>query len=275
MSGCSSIENDFMVRVLGPVDLLVSGQVVLVGGRNERTVLAALAISANHWVTSDQLAQILWGDQPPPSRTNTLQTYVSRLKHRLGNERLTGEDHSYELHVTPDELDALVFEQEVSKAAESLDQPERCLDLCRGALKLWRGPPFGELGDEEPFQLEAIRLAELRLRAMEMQLESRLMTGQPDLAIAALEALVHEYPYRERMWYLLIYGLAITGRRVEALRSSRSLRQLLSEVGLEPTIDIRDLEEEILTESPRVRPRLRNALDTHSGHHKGTSSPIG
>jgi DNA-binding SARP family transcriptional activator len=253
-----------MVRVLGPVDLVVDGDVVFVGGRHERLVLAALAVSANHWVTSDQLAQILWGDQPPSSRMNTLQTYVSRLKHRLGSERVSGEDHSYELRVAADELDALVFEQNVSEAEESLDQPGRCLELCRGALALWRGPPFGELGDEEPFQLEAIRLTELRLRVMEMQLESRLMTGQPDLAIGALEALVREHPYRERMWYLLIHGLAITGRRVEALRSCTSLRQLLAEVGLQPSGDIRELEEEILTEDPRVRPRLRNALGTHA-----------
>jgi DNA-binding SARP family transcriptional activator len=255
----------FMVRVLGPVDLVVQGDLVPVGGRHERLVLATLAVSANHWVTSDQLAQILWGDQPPSSRANTLQTYVSRLKHRLGGERICGEDHSYELHVAPDELDALVFEQKASEAEESLDQPNRCLELCRGALALWRGPPFGELGDEGPFQLEAIRLTELRLRVMEMQLESRLMTGQPDLAIGALEALVHEYPYRERMWYLLMYGLAITGRRVEALRSCASLRQLLAEVGLQPSSDIRELEEEILTEDPRVRSKLRDALDSHAG----------
>ncbi len=262
MSDRDQSQAGFMVRVLGPVDLLIDGDLVLVGGRHERQVLAALAISANHWVTSDQLAHILWGDQPPSSKANTLQTYVSRLKHRLGTDRVFSEDHSYELHVAPDEMDALVFEQMASEAEESLDQSERCLELCRGALALWRGPPFGELGDEEPFRLEGIRLTELRLRVMEMQLKSRLLTGQPDLAIGALEALVHEYPYRERMWYLLMYGLAITGRRVEALRSGASLRQLLVEVGLQPSADIRELEDEILREDPRVRPRLRDALDS-------------
>lgn len=263
MNGSSTASSRLVVRVLGPVDLLIDDQIVVLGSRNERLVLAALALSANHWVTSDQMAQILWGDDPPPSKTNTLQTYVSRLKCRLGSEHVTSEDHSYQLHVQPEELDALLFERRVSGAEESLDDPTRCLQLCRSALALWRGPPFGGIGDEEPFRLEAIRLTELRLRAMEMQLESRLMTGQPDLAIGALEALVHEYPYRERLWYLLAYGLAITGRRVEALRSCQSLRELLGEVGLEPSRDIRDLEEEILTESPRVRPKLTDALNSH------------
>ena len=256
----------FMVRVLGPVDLMVGGDLVLVGGRHERMILAALAISANHWVTCEQLAHILWGDRPPSSKTNTLQTYVSRLRHRLGGERISGEDHSYKLHVAPEELDGLVFEQKVSEAEESLDQPQSCFEISRSALALWRGPPFGELGDEEPFQLEAIRLNELRLRVMEMQLESRLMSGKPDLAIGALEALVHEYPFRERMWYLLVYGLAITGRRVEALRSYASLGQIVAEVGLQPSSDMRDLEEDILIENPRVRSRLRDALDSRDTH---------
>lgn len=262
-----SAHGSLMVRVLGPVDLVVDGRVDPVGGRNERLMLAALAVSANHWVTSDQLAQILWGDEPPASKTNTLQTYVSRLKHRLGDDRVTREDHSYELHVTSDELDALVFETRVAEAEESLHEPGRRLDLCRSALALWRGPPFGELGDEEPFRLEAIRLTELRIRVMEMQLESWLLTGQPGLAIGALEALVHEYPYRERLWYLFVYGLAITGRRVEALRSCRALSQLLAEVGLEPSNDMRDLEDEILTESAWVSPRLRNPVGTQLERH--------
>lgn len=253
-----------LIRVLGPVDLLIDGARVSVGGRHERMVLGALAISANHAVSLDQLAQILWDDSPPPSMRNTLQTVVSRIRHRLGGDRVLGSDHAYELRVSIDELDALMFERDVLDAQAGRDDPERCLQLCRQALGLWRGPPFGDLGDEDPYRLEGIRLTELRLFAMELQLECQIEMGRAEPAIGTLEALVHEHPYRERMWYLLVHALATNGRRVEALRSCGALRELLSEVGLQPSADMRQLEEGILMESPEVRPQLRNSLREHN-----------
>lgn len=249
-----------LIRVLGPVDLLIDGARAPVGGRHERMVLGALAISANHMVSLDQLAEIIWGDSPPPSMRNTLQTCVSRIRHRLGDGWIAGFDHAYELTVSVDELDALMFERDILDAQARCYDPEVRLELCRTALSRWRGPPFGDFGDEDPFRLEAIRLTELRLFAMELQLGSQIALGRVEPAIGALESLVPEHPYRERMWYLLVHALATSGRRVEALRSCQSLRELLSEVGLEPSADMAQLEEEILLESPGVSPRLHGSI---------------
>lgn len=253
-----------VVCVLGSVSVATAEGVVVIGSRLERMLLAALAVSANHVVSSDQLAGILWGDNPPPSRDNTLQTYVSRLRHLIGHDRIRCEDHSYELMVEIDELDALLFEALVNEASVARADPERCLKLCKEALAYWRGVPFGDLSDDDPFRLEAIRLDELRLFAMELRLESEMALGREELIVGALEAMVDEYPYRERLWYLLVAALSMCGRRVEALRACGDLRSVLSEVGLEPTAEMRQLEEDVFTERDNVRPRLHYVVAEQS-----------
>jgi DNA-binding SARP family transcriptional activator len=253
-------ESPLLVRVLGPIDVQVAGTTTPLGSRFGRMLLATLALSANHMISADELAQVLWGDNPPPSLGNTLRTYLSRLRHLIGAGRIIAEDHCYQLTVTTDELDALIFETRIAHAIGRRDDPHRCLALTRSALDLWRGTAFGEFADRDPFRLEAIRLHEMRLAAMELRFECELAVGHEAIVAGALEAMVEEYPYRERMWYLLIAALSLSGRRVEALRACRRLREILAEVGLEPTTGIRELEEEIHSEGPQVRPRLRSLL---------------
>ncbi len=244
-----------MVRVLGPVDLVTTQGVTSAGSRYGRMLLAALAVSANHMTPADQLAHILWGDDPPPSRDNTLQSYVARLRHLIGHDRIRSEDHSYGLHLTPDELDALLFERKVAEAGEARAHPANCSALCKEAISLWRGPPFGDFAELEPFRLEAIRLDELRLFAMEMAIEGEIAIGHEEMVVGTLRSLVSEYPYRERMWYLLSAALSRAGRRVEALRACSELRATLAEAGIEPTAELQQLEADILSEAPAVRPR--------------------
>jgi DNA-binding SARP family transcriptional activator len=236
------------VRVLGPIDLVTDAGVVIPTGRIGRKLLGALAISVNHAVSADRLAEIIWHESPPASRDNTMQTYVFRLREEVGHDRIVSEDHSYCLQLAPGQLDALEFERLASLAAKVRQKPSECIRLCQDALSLWRGVPFGEFVDEDPFRLEAIRLDELRLFVMEMKLESDLALGKEELVVGTLEAIVDDHPYRERMWHLLIRALSCGGRRVEALRACDRLRDILAEVGLEPSCEIRNLEEQIITE---------------------------
>jgi DNA-binding SARP family transcriptional activator len=252
-----------MVRVLGPVDVVMADGPTIPGGRLERTLFAALALSTNRAVSRDQLSHILWGDSPPSSRDNTLQTYVSRLRHLLGHERIRSEDHSYVLDLTRTEIDAILFEDTVTRAAAAVSDPERCLALCTEALGLWRGVPFGELADHDPFRLEAIRLDEIRQFVVELRLASQISIGREEMVVGSLTALADEYPYRERIWFLLIAALALCGRRTEALRAYYDLHQRLAEVGLAPIAEIRALETAILDEVDDLRAHVPRLFDHH------------
>ena len=54
-------------------------------------------------VSSDRLVDVLWGDEPPPSATHTLQALVSRLRATLGDERLETRAPGYRLRVASGE----------------------------------------------------------------------------------------------------------------------------------------------------------------------------
>lgn len=253
------------IRVLGPIDLLTETGVVVPKGRIGRKLLGALAISVNHAVTADRLAEIIWHESPPPSLANTLQTYIYRLREEVGHERIVRSDHSYALRVAPEQLDALEFEGMVARAAEVRGDPSECIARARKALGLWRGVPFGEFADEDPFRLEAIRLDELRLYAMELRLAGELEMDREEMVVGTLESLVEDYPYRERLWFLLIEALARAGRRVDALREFHRLHEILAEVGLEPSEEIRDLEDAIFSDGSHVH-RSWHETSQERGH---------
>lgn len=240
------IPPDWMIRVLGPIDLATGSGSVPVGGRQARALLGALVIGAGHAVPVDHLHDVLWGDDPPESADNTMQSYISQLRRVLGSDAIVRIDHAYELDVDPHQIDAVRFESLLGEATAVRDQPEECRRICREALGLWRGQPFGGLVDEGVFRLEAYRLDELRETTMELSLEAELALGNHDLVVGELELAVDEHPYREHLWHLLIQALAEGDRRVEALRACNRLRQVLAEVGVEPGDDLVTLERRIL-----------------------------
>lgn len=245
-----------LVRVLGPIEATRAGAPILLGGRLEKRLLGALAVSANHAVSLDALSFALWGDDPPASRDNTMQTYVSRLRATLGPETIRSEDHCYELVVAERELDSLAFASLAVAADSAGAEPTTQAQICKEALLLWRGRPYGDFADDEPFRLDALRLEELKLALVETQITAEIALGHERLVIGSLEALVQEHPFRERFWQLLILALALTGRRVEALRGCAQLRAVLGEIGLEPGPTVLGLEEAIHSERADLRASL-------------------
>lgn len=236
----------YLIRVLGPVDVATPEGATRIGGIRTQALLGTLVIGFRRTVPSDYLIAVLWGEDPPASAMNSLQSYVCRLRRILGADTIRTEGGGYLLDVGPEEVDALRFERLIREAANARDDPTRCRDLCRQAFDLWRGAPFGELADDDPFRLEALRLDELRMSAMEIQLAADLALGHHELVVGTLEAEVEEYPYRENLWRLLIQALVAEGRRVEALRACSKLRRLLAEAGLEPDVRLQEIEDRIL-----------------------------
>jgi DNA-binding SARP family transcriptional activator len=235
-----------LIRVLGPIDLVRDDAVVTLGSSHLRYLLGMLVIAAGHSVSSHRLEAAIWGESLPASADDSLHTYVSRLRHVLGHDLIELRNHGYALVVTRDQIDALRFEDLFVTAEQSRSDPDACLALCRRALDMWRGDPFGDLADAEPFRLEAMRLAELRSATMELALGCELALGRSANVVAELESAVLEYPYRERLWYLLIDALDREERRVEALRAAQRLRAVLADAGVGVSDELKMLEDRIL-----------------------------
>lgn len=221
------------ILVLGPFQVQREGWTLPVGGAAVRAVLGALVVSANRPVSVDRLSDVVWGAAPPPGAANALQALVSRVRRLVGRDAVVLVEHAYLLRAGCEEIDACRFEHLVQEAAARIDQdPGTAQEGCRLALALWRGEPYGELSSVEPFHVEALRLAELRRLAVEIELRARVMLGDDACAIPALRAAVAEDPYREHLWRWLVEALVHEDRRGEALEALAVHDRVLGEVGL-------------------------------------------
>ena len=75
-------------RILGPLEVAVSGAAVALGGRKQQAVLAHLIVHRNELVPADTLVDELWGEAPPDYARNNVQTYISHLRRALGRDRI-------------------------------------------------------------------------------------------------------------------------------------------------------------------------------------------
>ena len=184
-------------RILGPLEVESDGHLLPIGGRQPRTVLAVLLLSANTIVSRDRLVDAVWAGDPPERAANALQVFVSRLRKVLGKERIVTQQPGYLIRVADGELDLDDFEELVAEAARS--DPAAAASTLRAALRLWRGPALADLDDLPFLETERRRLEELRLRAVEERLDADLELGEHAALVPELEALVHGHPFRERL----------------------------------------------------------------------------
>jgi predicted ATPase/class 3 adenylate cyclase len=90
--------------------------------------------------------------------------------------------------------------------------------------------------------------------ALEQRLEADLDLGRHRQLIGELEALVAEHPYRERSRAQLMLALYRSGRQAEALDAYQQARRTLAdELGLEPSQDLKELEQSILRQDPKLQ----------------------
>src|SRR5262249_13821067 len=98
-------------RMLGPLRVHNGTDWVAVPAAQQRTVLAVLLGDAGRPVSTDRLADAVWGDRPPRRALNTIAAYVLRLRRTFADDLLVTRDRGYELAVAPGDLDATRFEQ--------------------------------------------------------------------------------------------------------------------------------------------------------------------
>lgn len=247
-------------RVLGSIEVRRGDDVVQIGSRNERKLLAALLVDANSVVSTPRLIEVVWADDSPPSDRNALQTYVARLRRRLGTAAapapILSRPPGYLIELHPHELDALQFRELLAQGQAVMSvNPSRALEILDDALALWRGPAFAEFADEDVARAEAACLEELRETAVEHRVEALLGLGRSAEALSVLERAVVAHPLRERPHAQLMRALAACGRQVDALRLYQSYRErLVDEIGIEPSAGLRDLEGDILRQAPPTDP---------------------
>jgi predicted ATPase/DNA-binding SARP family transcriptional activator len=256
------VVSELQVLGLGPLEVLVAGQPVTLGGRKQRTVLALLALRANATVPVDTLVEAVWAGAAPDRPTSVLQVYAANLRRVLepdrakgANGRLVSAAGGYRLLVAPEEADVLVFERLVAEAGVSVEAGELAgaAAALRAAVALWRGPAFPDLVDAQDARAEVAALGERRLTAVEDLLELDLSLGGHAAVAVEAATLVADFPFRERLRAAQITALYRGQRQGEALAACRAARRFLAdELGADPGPELLELERSVLASDPAL-----------------------
>lgn len=241
------------VRVLGPVEVRRGGDVVPAGGGHQRTVLALLALAEGRVVSSDELAEAVWGDEAVARSRGTLQVYVSNLRRVLdaGPDAIVARPPGYALDVDAVGVDVQRFADALDDAqALAAADPAGAMDRLGDALRLWRGDVAGDLSDGHAFEAHRARLHELRLLAEEARWDAALAAERQAEVLAEIEQGCRTAPLREQRWATLMVALYRCDRQADALSAYQRAREVLvEELGIEPGPRLRRLEQEVLRQS--------------------------
>jgi predicted ATPase/DNA-binding SARP family transcriptional activator len=241
-------------RLLGSLEVETeTGASIELRGSKARKLLALLVLRARQITTVDQIADAVWGDDSPSLVTNAVHVQISKIRRTFaaaGEELpLATRNQGYVLDIDDESIDACRFARLVAEGRAELDgrRFEQAADGLSAALSLWRGPMLAEFAFEPFADVDRLRLEEIRLMCLEDRIEAGLALGRHAELVAELEALVAEFPTRERLWGQLMLAQYRSERQADAVRSfQRARKVMIEDMGLEPGAELQSLEQAIL-----------------------------
>ncbi|RZU53581.1 DNA-binding SARP family transcriptional activator [Krasilnikovia cinnamomea] len=241
---CPARGENVRIQVLGPVRAWLGEVPVELTSAGRRAVLGLLAMAGGQPLSQAELVDALWGDRPPPTAANIIQTHIKHLRRllepgrvsRSHSARLPRVGDGYALRVSPDNLDLLRFRKLLAAAgaAQQRGDPRGAADLFAEALAQWQGAPLMDvpLLAGHP---KVIALAEERHAALGRYGELMITLGAVSEALPALEEAAAAQPLDEVGQARLIRAYAVAGRRAKAFATFHDTRRRLAdELGVDP-----------------------------------------
>ncbi len=242
---------------LGSLEVHRGGVCLAVERPRRRAVLAYLLLHANRFVTTEQLIDAVWGEEPPPSARGQVHTALSELRRLLGTGGpgpITSRSGSYRLAVEESAFDVTVFQRAVAEARRLAAAGDHggAARAVRGGLDLWRGTALAAV--EAPFADTArTHLEEQRFEACELLADAELGLGRHQELVPFLTAVLDDYPTREGIAERLALALYRSGRQADALAAFERVRvRLAEELGIDPGPALRTLHQRLLTADPAL-----------------------
>ncbi|MEU5871873.1 AfsR/SARP family transcriptional regulator [Glycomyces sp. NPDC047369] len=240
-------------RMLGPLEVVVDGAPVHLGGGRQQTVLGALLANAGRPLQRRRLGGMVWSD-PPPSAGANLRTYLRRLRSALVDprseeSRVVADRRQVVLRTEPGELDLDVFDDWCRRAARAGEAGDTAgaVRLYQRALRLWRGSPLEGIDIDSPLYATAVELAERRHAVESRRWAMLVEIGDYGAAVAELRAGVLAHPFNERLIELLMLALYKDHRRWEALQVYTEARErMITGLGLAPGAELQRTHRRIL-----------------------------
>jgi DNA-binding SARP family transcriptional activator len=232
------------IQVLGSLRAWHDGAELDLGPPGRRAVLGLLALAGGDAVARRDLVDALWGDRPPPSAVNVVQTHVKHLRRllepgrapRAGSGVLPHVGGGYAVRRDAVDVDLWRFHELIAEANDAHRDADaaRVVASLGEALRLWHGRPLADL---PPFtgHPKVVSLVAERREAFSRYAGAMIDTGAaaevlPDIAEAAAEQ-----PLDEAAQALLIRAHHALGQRGEAFRLYGLVRtRLVDELGIDP-----------------------------------------
>ncbi|MFI6028953.1 AfsR/SARP family transcriptional regulator [Amycolatopsis magusensis] len=234
---------------MGPLEITGVPSGTISAGR-QRCLLAMLLLEPGQVVPLERIADALWGEDWPDTVRNAVQVVVSRLRRSFAGHpvQILARANGYLIDVPPSRVDLHRFRAWVAKARElAWHDDATAAELFQRALCLWRGAPMAGVESELISERIAPALEHERVGALLDYHDAVLRLDRAAELVPALLALTHEHPFEQRLWAQLMIALHRTGRTRDALAAYRRLhRRLGRELGLEPTAELKALEQAVL-----------------------------
>src|ERR1700754_5143519 len=174
----SPIATDRSFDVLGPLRVVIDGLDVTPRAPKERGLLALFVVQPGQVVSADRIIDELWPELPVEQAKRVLWVRMSGVRkalQRAGSASLLElAAPGYRLGGNATRGDAQRFMADVAAAGAQRAGGDvgGSVATLRHALGLWRGEPLADAQGCVSLELEASRLAELRLDALEDLLDA-------------------------------------------------------------------------------------------------------
>ena len=207
-----------IVNAFGPLSVVTPSGIIRgggFGGAQPRGVLEMLLLACGNTMSKEQLAEALWGDEPPRNSNGAVEQAVSTLRRRLVSSAATArmmlqtEPNAYRLATEHLDIDLVRFEQAWQRATLA-DGDEKYAALATAAAcareELLADAPYAAWAVEarERFRLQSTR-AHLMLASW------HLVHGRPERALHHCDDAVRLVPLSDEAHRLIMIADAMLG----------------------------------------------------------------
>ena len=235
------------VSVLGTFQAQDDGRPVDFGRRQERLLLALLAVEPGQVISIDRLLDLIWDGHPPVSARAAIHTYVARLRSAIRPAGLTITSQTTGYVLTGAVTVDVVEMRELAERADSEPDLTVRADLLRDALERWRGPFLADVASDRLRDRLGRRYADLRTDILIRRADTMLALGRPDIVVRELAADVGEPLPNQTLVHQQMQALHRTQRSAEALDLfDRVRREYADAYGLDLSRQLAEAQVEIL-----------------------------
>ncbi|TDC04282.1 AfsR/SARP family transcriptional regulator [Nonomuraea longispora] len=241
------------LEVLSRFRIRVGGRWLAPGSAKQRSLLGLLALQPGTTVGYDEIAEVLWGPDPPASGRRLIHTHVARLRRLMepGLPRpsaakvLIGVRDGYRLSADNVRLDLARFDDLVRQAGQA--DGADALDLLDEALSCWGGRPLADLPTALHHHPAAVAAKGRWLQTVISHAELAMSTGAYARAADSLRAGTAAEPLHEGLHAQLMLALSGGGQQAAALAVFDEIRaRLVDELGIEPGYLLREAQARVL-----------------------------